>query len=356
MAEGTKERLAEEGRKQFESTASQINEGLAENKAEATTQYNKLLSNWQSNLEKQADMSAQLEEAFMNYADAWGYTEYSKEETNQGRGDWFSKYYAPGQEQNRKEILERVMYGGQDTGNSLTNTLAQENPELYDFYVSNRDYFNKMLLGIDEPGYRGEGYNWENRQSVTDKANELEQQANDLGIDMSNLDFKNATEKVNKLEQEIAKKQKEIEISQKQKEMEKEKEEKGYAHVEITEKESEIPGFSMTSSYKAEDGYEYRALKNKDRQNLKALQISSDIYIKRAFTNEVVAQIRADVADGKLKEGHIVAIPARDKRGNINPNLTYYYEISNIKNGEPYLYPVSKWKSVGNGNYKQVLN
>lgn len=196
MAEGTKERLAEEGRKQYESTALQINEGLEESRADITTQYSKLLNNWQSNLEKQADMSAQLEEAFMNYADAWGYTEYSEEDTNQGRGDWFSKYYAPGQEQNRKEILERVMYGGQDTGNSLSNTLAQENPKLYDFYISNQDYFNKMLLGIDEPGYRGEGYNWENRQSEKDRLTIVKENADKRGISVEG-EFKTATEELN---------------------------------------------------------------------------------------------------------------------------------------------------------------
>lgn len=207
MAEGAKERASQELAKQYSATAEQSRANLAETQTNIVSQYSNLYSKWEENLKATAQEYAEKEETLWDMADALGYTEYTEEDLANNRGSWYKKYYdTEGITQEGKDILERVIYGqtyfdpnadngkGKDVARTFTDDITEQYPELKEWFMEHMGDVNEMMLGRERNYNPGTSYSWENRDSITAKATELEQKAKLAGFDISK-EFKNQTEK-----------------------------------------------------------------------------------------------------------------------------------------------------------------
>ena len=207
MAEGAKERASQDLASQYSAVAEQSRANLAETQANLTSQYSNLYSKWEENLKTAAQDYASKEETLWDMADSLNYTEYTADDIKNNKATWYTKYYdANGITQEGKDILERVVYGntyydpnankgkGGDVTRTFTGDITENYPELKEWFMEHMGDVNEMMLGKQRDYNPGLSYSWENRESMTKRATEAEQQAKEAGFKLTK-DFKNQTEK-----------------------------------------------------------------------------------------------------------------------------------------------------------------
>ena len=130
----------------FQQSAFQTKQKLASNLSDLSTQYNKALSSEYASLEKYATQMQELEEAVFaragvnrTQAEQAGWYDFDRE-TNQYSINDVGKA-------NISRVLYDVMKDESGSAKTFGDWLYDYNPELYNFYATNRADVNELLLG-----------------------------------------------------------------------------------------------------------------------------------------------------------------------------------------------------------------
>ena len=193
MGEGTKERTKSSLADEYASTETQLRSNMASTIASAyqtnLQTYQKGITQASEDADERATLKAQVEDFFRQKAesevtDAEGnvtrpaYFTYDSEKGE----DYFSKYLTEDKMEERVAGLTAARFSDLN----VLNELAEEDPELYYNYMSNRSWLDPELFDMDALSDMGT-YDYENRAAKRSELKAIKEKAENLGIDISGI-------------------------------------------------------------------------------------------------------------------------------------------------------------------------
>lgn len=193
MAEGTKERTKSSLADEYASTETQLRSNMASTIASAyqtnLQTYQKGITQASEDADERATLKAQVEDFFRQKAESETVDDkgnvtrpaYFTYDSEKGE-DYFSKYLTEDKMEERVAGLTAARFSDLN----VLNELAEEDPELYYNYMSNRSWLDPELFDMDALSDMGT-YDYENRAAKRSELEAIKEKAENLGIDISGV-------------------------------------------------------------------------------------------------------------------------------------------------------------------------